>query len=398
MRCLFLVKRFWPACGGVEKYITELARAVVARGHRVTVVAGAHSPDLPAREDLAGVAIHRFPALRSPWRCLRELSRLRSLFREADVIHVSDVEMLEYFGRMLGWRVAPRRLFLTIHGMSCIHPVPRAECARARRACRVVDGVIADGEFISRWLGITPDAVVLQGLRPEPAGIPQCAEPDEPSAVHVGRLEPDTGVSLYLDALHLLAAQDRLVLPLHVYGDGTQRAALQRQAEAQKLRVTFHGPAPDAQERIAEHTLAFVNGRMAIHEALARRRAVIAAYTNPIRADYVRAESFSPCIATGGSGEEIAAHVRRLIADAAARRDLVERGWRYVRELSWTRTADAYLNFWSTRAPARTRPTAWFARLRLAWKLWHEAGARSAPEPAESVHQRAPQLAPVVDG
>jgi glycosyltransferase involved in cell wall biosynthesis len=121
---------------------------------------------------------------------------------------------------------------------------------------------------------------------------------------------------------------------------------------------------------------------MAIHEALARRRPVIAAYTNPIRADYVRGESFSPFIATGGSGAELAAHAQRLLADPYLRGDVAERGWQHVRELSWEKTADAYLNLWLTHAPARTRPQGWMDRVQFARKLWREVEPGRSMTPA----------------
>ncbi|MCB9849898.1 MAG: glycosyltransferase family 4 protein [Phycisphaerales bacterium] len=378
MRIVFLVKRFWPATGGVEKYVAELAHAVKTRGHRVSVVTGAHDAQLPDQDELNGITIHRFPALRSPLRCCWALSKVVQMFREADIVHVCDTEMLDYYWRMLGWRVVPRRLCMTLHGMSCVHPVPQHELVRARRARRLVDGMLHDGAFIGQWLNVDPDMIAPQGLRPTANEIVVTPEPARPSAIYVGRLEPDTGVELYFDALAMLRDRWRVDLPLHVYGSGSLAAKLAAQTNAQKLRVTFHGKSADAQERIADHTLAFVSGRMTIHEALARRRAVVAAFCNPIRADYVRGEAFSPYIATGGSGEEIAEQAHLLLHDDVMRRRITERGWRHVSELTWDKTAGAYLHVWTTKAPAPTRPTAWTHRARLAWRMWREA-ARANP-------------------
>ena len=50
MKIVFLVHRYWPSVGGVEKYVHELGRALVDAGHEVDVVAGAHTVDLPSRE------------------------------------------------------------------------------------------------------------------------------------------------------------------------------------------------------------------------------------------------------------------------------------------------------------------------------------------------------------
>lgn len=390
MRCVLLVKRFWPACGGVERYVGALSRALAAEGHDTTVVTGAHAPNLAPREVVDDVQVYRFSAQRSPLRCAYELSRLRRIFRRADVVHVSDTEMLDYFWRMMGWQVIPNRLCMTVHGMSCVYPVPQDEITRARRARRLVDGMIHDGAFIGKWLGVAPDRIAAQGLQPVPAAIPEAPEPAADSAIYLGRLEPDTGVDLYLDALRVLRHEWKIDLPLHIYGDGSLRAQIAQQSQAQALRVIFHGCRPDAQEQISRHTLAFVSGRMAIHEALARRRAVIAAFTNPIRADYVRNEAFSPFIATGGSGAELAERARRLLANSAERRRVTERGWQHVRDHSWSQTARTYVDFWNSCRPAQSRPAAWSARVRLARQLWREArGPCPAAAPTRAENQAA---------
>ena len=386
MRIVFLCNRFWPAVGGVERYVGELARALLAAGHRVVVVAGDHAGGLPAREEHKGVIIHRFPALRSPMRCRVRLLGLRRLFNHADIVHVCDTQMVEYYRRMIGWIVKPPTVCMTMHGMSCVHPVPQRELRNAHRATRYVDAVAHDGAFIGKWLRLTPDAVIPQGLRPKAGQLPHVPEPEEPSAVYVGRLEPDTGVGLYLDALIALRAKHGIDLPLHVYGAGSLEAALEEQAAAQGLNATFHGAVPHAQYRISDHKLAFVSGRMAIHEAMARRRAVVAAWCNPIRADYVGAEAFSPFILTGGSGDELAAHAARLLGDDAYRHELTTQALEHVRPLSWERTAEEYVRLWKGAAEHRKR----WRRMPLIWRISGRLPAVSQPLVGEAAGVVAP--------
>ena len=59
MKALFLVHRYWPSVGGVEKYIQELSRALRAMGHQIEIVAGAHAEDLPPKEEHDEIRIHR---------------------------------------------------------------------------------------------------------------------------------------------------------------------------------------------------------------------------------------------------------------------------------------------------------------------------------------------------
>ena len=66
MKILFFVHRYWPCVGGVEKYIHQLGRALLARGHEVDVVTGAYMEDLPEHEIYEGINVHRFPAMLFP--------------------------------------------------------------------------------------------------------------------------------------------------------------------------------------------------------------------------------------------------------------------------------------------------------------------------------------------
>ena len=154
MKIVFVTYRYWPAVGGVEKYMHRLSQALIAKGHRVDLVCAAHEDGLPASEVHEGVHVHRFPAHRSPMRCWFDLMMKRRLFCDADVIHISDTLVLEYFYRMLAWTMPNKPLFLTRHGMSYTYPVPEQEKARARRTLNLVDGIIHDGEFIEPMLGV----------------------------------------------------------------------------------------------------------------------------------------------------------------------------------------------------------------------------------------------------
>ncbi len=99
MRIAFFVHRFWPSVGGVEKYIHELSRAMIATGHSVDIVAGDHVGNLPKTETHDGIRIHRYPAMRSPLRCRIHLLAMRRLPARADVTTVSNTQMLEYLLR-----------------------------------------------------------------------------------------------------------------------------------------------------------------------------------------------------------------------------------------------------------------------------------------------------------
>lgn len=377
MKILFFTYRYWPEVGGVEKYVPRLGHALQELGHEVRLLTVAHADGLRTREVHDGIEIHRFPGHRSPGRAWFHLMRKRPLFRWADVIHVSDTHVLEYFYGMAAWFFPPKPLFLTRHGMSYQCPVPELEKRRARRSLGMVDGVVHDGYFIEKWLGVKPDCVPDQGLWPEASDLLEVPEPPPDSATFVGRLVPDSGIETYIDAIALLESRYNSPIHLHVYGGGPLEASLRERVDREGLSVTFHGWRADAQQRITQTCFAFIAGRMAMQEAMARKRLVVAAYASPLKRDYVRGEPFSPYLVSGGDAESIAEQVAYYAAHADERRRLIAEGHAHARTLSWKRTAAAYLDLWSrplSQAPALCR-LGLVKRIRLAWHLRGEARA-----------------------
>ena len=373
MKIAFFVHRYWPSIGGVEKYIHELGRALVGMGHHVEVVAGAHVEGLPSTQQHEGIRIHRFPAQRSPLRCRLWLLRHRNLFTRADVVSISNTHMLEYYWRMLGPLGDPRNVFLIRHGMACDYPVPESQRSRARRSWGLAAGVVHDGHFIEKWLGVKPDLCPDQGLNPRADELPAIREPEPNSAIYIGRLGPDTGIRIYTEAVRLLNRNHRRRFALHVYGDGSLLRELQSFVERESLPVIFHGQVPSAQDHISDCCFAFMDGRMAIQEAMARRRLVLAAYVDPLKHDYVAGERFSSHLVTVANAAELARHVMYYIDHAEERAELVNGAFEYSRQLDWAHTARAYLRFWREKLACSSVRLPCLQRAKLAGELEWEA-------------------------
>lgn len=61
MRIAIFSELYAPSIGGQEAFFRGLGKALVARGHVVEVYTIAHARDLPARETLEGITVHRRP-------------------------------------------------------------------------------------------------------------------------------------------------------------------------------------------------------------------------------------------------------------------------------------------------------------------------------------------------
>ncbi|HEX7587136.1 MAG TPA: glycosyltransferase family 4 protein [Anaerolineae bacterium] len=108
MKILIVLTYYRPHISGLTIYVERLARALVERGHRVTVLTSHYEKHLPAREVLDGVTVLRHPVL---FRLSKGsimpgfLSRAWMLMRQNDIVSVqlpqAEGGLLAFIGRSL---------------------------------------------------------------------------------------------------------------------------------------------------------------------------------------------------------------------------------------------------------------------------------------------------------
>jgi len=119
MDIVHVVRQFYPAVGGFESVVLELALRQVAAGHRVRVVTLDrlfNSPDktrLPARENVQGIEVVRIPFFGST-RYPLAFSVLKHI-RKATIVHVHAID---FFFDYLAWTkpIHRRTLIVSTHG------------------------------------------------------------------------------------------------------------------------------------------------------------------------------------------------------------------------------------------------------------------------------------------
>jgi alpha-1,3-mannosyltransferase len=119
MRIVHVVRQFYPAIGGFESVVYELAASQVANGHSVRVVTldrlfkGDVSGKLAPREVVAGIEIVRIPYFGST-RYPVALSVLKHL-GNADIVHVHAID---FFFDFLAWTkpIHRKKLVVSTHG------------------------------------------------------------------------------------------------------------------------------------------------------------------------------------------------------------------------------------------------------------------------------------------
>lgn len=278
--------------GGPVSYVLDLAPRVATAGADVRVVAA--SEQAAARFRRAGLTASAVP-VRSKWD-LRGALDLWPALAGAQVVHTQD-RRAGLFARPVG-RLRGARVVHTYHGLpediavrvGRAGPPPGPPPSRLRRlwlfggylriesALALLGAVVAPSVAMAEFLAAAglPRRrvhVLASGIDVRRSVPPPAHEP--PVVATVANLERWKGIDLLVEAVAGLGVR------LEVYGDGTQRGALEAQATTVGADVRFHGRVDDARDRLLAADLFVLPSRaenlpVSVLEAMAAALPVVA--------------------------------------------------------------------------------------------------------------------------
>jgi glycosyltransferase involved in cell wall biosynthesis len=234
VRVLFLTEAFLPHIGGVEVLNAQLLAALVGRGHELTVIACCGGG--PA--DHHGIPVHRVRFRESVERgdvramatVLERLAALRRAFRP-ELVHTSSWGSAGLLHGLTRAGSAARTL-VTLHETMDAPPPPDGPMAKllatADWVAAISHAVLADlHRFFPGTVArssLIPNALAMPALPPSPPSL------DPPRLVALGRVVPEKGFDVAVDAMPAVLARYPAAR-LTIAGDGSARAALERRAE-----------------------------------------------------------------------------------------------------------------------------------------------------------------------
>jgi glycosyltransferase involved in cell wall biosynthesis len=272
VRILLVYDCLYPASvGGVEHRNHELARALAARGHRVTLAGFADCPSEP----MPGVEIlplalpgrlYTEAGKRSTGEAVRlARSVLRLDLKRFDVVESANIPYAHLPPLALRCRLAGKPLVVTWHEywgrywrlyLGSRWPVyAAAERITAHLGTAAIAVSRLTAGRVERVRGekvpVIPNGIPLEALRRAASE----ASGEGSPLVYAGRLLREKRIDLLLEAVA------RLKVKLAIYGDGPDRARLEELARRLGLeeRVVFHGYLPtnvDVWRRMAESRIA----------------------------------------------------------------------------------------------------------------------------------------------
>jgi len=349
MHIVMLSESFLPHVGGVEKHLLHLCREMGTRGHAVTLLAPLDPPTLPRQERRGALRVLRFPRGHGPhgrdrtfWRWM--LGRL-PLLAGCDAVHVHGQRALLRWYLPFRFLLPWKPVFITFHGHPGSFPPGRRHRWERSLAERLVRDNLCVGHYLEKWYGTRAGAVTYGAA--EPPGGP--APPVEDRAIaFVGRLEPDTGVLAYVEALRIVRETTGESWRLTLCGAGALRERIERLGREQALDLQCLGAVPDPLPWVRKSRFVFASGYLALLEAMACRRPALALYENPLKRDYLEMmPGAREMMVLAGSARELAASFVRLLDDPAREAALTERAARFAAQQTWERLARTYLDLYA---------------------------------------------------
>jgi glycosyltransferase involved in cell wall biosynthesis len=342
-----LAEHTHPRVGGVEKHIRELNKVLTDWGHKIVLWAPKHDDRLPSFENDGGVDIYRVAPIRS--KRIGAIKVLSWWFKHVDLIRSANLIHFHgsypffhwFFPFRLIYPVKP--MFITYHGCGMVVPPIRGEKIRNRFTQYFMRGNICIGNFLEKWHRLKPTFVSYGGVN-IPSDLPSSREK---SAVYVGRLDEDTGVELYLQALSILKEKHDLEIPLTVCGDGAMRTKLEVYCSDQGINAIFKGFVDNPLDYLVRSQFAFVSGYLSILEAMASECFVFSVYKNRIKEDYLKLFPGADQKMTINSDSiQLAENIKEAWNHGETFRLLAEHGRDFACDQSWDRLAKTYLKLW----------------------------------------------------
>jgi glycosyltransferase involved in cell wall biosynthesis len=312
--------------GGAEHQAWETARRLAARGHAVDVFARRLPPDTPLRVVEHGVTWWRLPVAGLPG--IRFLSHARAFGQAWKAAGPGAEVILAYqvvINGILAARARPTPFVLWIRSEEEAALASRKYRYWTPRVVSRAGRVLVQAEAIRTTLLASLARIAgndaAQAVAPRVRVLPNATEiGPEPAydgregLVFVGRLVPQKGVDILLDALRAMPTPP----PLRVLGDGPLREELQRRAHG--LPVTFEGRVPlaDVKARVSGARLLVAPSRTegfpnAVLEAMERGVPVVASRVGAL-GDIVQ-DGTSGFLVAPGDAAALASRIQEALRD-----------------------------------------------------------------------------------
>jgi len=242
----FVSRYFYPFVGGLEKRVYSLARALAARGIRVTIVTSRISADVPPEQILEGVSIHRLasPRVKVFGACVFIARLAQFLFQKRShyqAVHAFQVGHTSAAAVLIG-RLLRKPVFLSLSGGGSGGDVGRHVKTPWGLAflglCRFASTIVVLNAHMQREVKLLmypaartdciPNGVDTTCYQPHQDRSQlrrDMTMPEKPTILYTGRLSAEKGVATLMRAFTLLRSPSAA---LYIVGSGPEQQRIER--------------------------------------------------------------------------------------------------------------------------------------------------------------------------
>lgn len=339
MNILFFSRLFYPHIGGVETHVFEVGKRLVQKGHTVTVVTEQFQQYLKNSQLHKNIQIARVAVGKDDWfkkfRIWWWLWNHQKLMSKVDIIHCHDV----FFWYLPFRFLYPKKpVYTTFHGYETKYPLSQKAILTRKISEKLSWGNICVGDYIEKRYRTNPTYVTYGGVTILP--MPQIhtnTTNKKIKIVFVGRLEEDTGIQTYLEALKIL--KKRVEFTFEACGDGTFRKEVTRWGKV-------HGVVRDITPYLIKANFVFASSYLSILQAMAAKKLVFATYENQLKRDYLVMSPFVKYIVISHNQKEISEKLIYFRMHRDELEKLVNKGYTWVKNQSWDKVVNVYEKLW----------------------------------------------------
>jgi len=391
MTILFFSRLFYPHIGGVEKHVLEVGKRLVKKNHKVIVVTeGTLIKDIPVYQstsmsdkvtgEVDGIKIHRIPVGRKQNQYSRHaglssishsrerfwvrsayqndvigvvakdtwfkkfriwwwLWQHKDLIKNADIIHCHDV----FFWYLPFRFIYPnKKVYITFHGYETKFPPSKKAILIRKISEKLSWGNICVGDYIRKWYGTKPTFVTYGGVEIRNSKFEirnkSKTQISKPKIVFIGRLEEDTGISIYLKILDVLKKR-KISFEFEACGDGSLRGEVERYG-------VVYGFVKDMDKYIVRSDFVLTSSYLSIFEAISRGKIVFSVFQNKLKGDYLKMAPFAKWIVIGNSPEGLVDKILYLLRHQEKKEIITNSAYNWVKTQTWGKVLGKYLSLW----------------------------------------------------
>lgn len=363
MRIAFIVPRFSPETGGVEKHVDFVSRELVSQKQQVIIITSTSNNKLKRFEIKNKILIYRYfaskfyvPRVNLFLNLVGEwlfYSQKIPLLLNCDVIHLHDIESFIWLFPLIPLlKGCRKKIFITFHGFEGRYPVSTSFRILRKIAEKVLNGNICVGSFIINWYGTKADSITIGGVTPVQKF---SSIRNKEGAIFVGRLAKDTGIMQYIETIRVLKKKYSKNFHLCICGDGPLRSEIEEFAKFNHLDVYFSGFVENSEKLFQKYRYAFVSGYLAILEAMSNKTLVFAVYDNPLKRDYLYSiPNAKNLLIIASSPNELADKLYAVSSNFEQTEKLLELAYSFASKLTWANLAKMYLQLYEKKGVLAT--------------------------------------------